>query len=164
MIDTSRTAHAAGFEAAQAEVLRIERFSGAHVARRDAERTATAAALAFASGTARRYADSWQAAMAESGGTANAARDALRKVSWRTDNIAATETHRAFNEARDSEVERAAREARMRVVRIWDAQLDRRTCEECAGLDGNEYREGDNIPAMPAHNRCRCTWRYEYER
>ncbi len=37
----------------------------------------------------------------------------------------------------------------------WEAQLDRRTCPICSGLNGNEYTASE-APDCPAHPRCRC--------
>jgi SPP1 gp7 family putative phage head morphogenesis protein len=71
--------------------------------------------------------------------------------------IAATESARAFNDERI----RAVRQSDARtpgVFKVWSAVLDRRTCTDCFG------RDGETIPLVssfgttpPVHVNCRCT-------
>lgn len=61
---------------------------------------------------------------------------------------------RALKEAADRDPELAAALEANRVVRVWDAVLDRRTCEECDMRDGRIIDAGDEDP--PLHVGCRC--------
>lgn len=40
----------------------------------------------------------------------------------------------------------------------WVALLDGSTCPYCEELDGQQFGEGDDIPEIPAHVNCQCTW------
>lgn len=59
---------------------------------------------------------------------------------------------------RDPEVARAFDEGR--IVRIWDAVMDRRTCEFCEMRDGKPIEAGDDDP--PLHVGCRCIATIDY--
>ena len=39
---------------------------------------------------------------------------------------------------------------------LWDATLDKRTCDDCAKLDGEVF-DNDKAPDCPAHVLCRCS-------
>ncbi len=39
---------------------------------------------------------------------------------------------------------------------VWDALLDRRTCPHCEALNGTIWTRQVDVPACPAHVRCRC--------
>lgn len=41
---------------------------------------------------------------------------------------------------------------------LYDATLDRKTCDKCAKLDGKVYEKGEKRPELPLHIRCRCTY------
>jgi len=47
----------------------------------------------------------------------------------------------------------------------WTGYLDFKTCDICeprilaAEMDGKIYKTGQFIPRLPAHPRCRCTWK-----
>jgi hypothetical protein len=41
----------------------------------------------------------------------------------------------------------------------WEGQIDNRTCNICDARIGRQYRLGQFIPSLPAHNHCRCNWR-----
>ena len=69
----------------------------------------------------------------------------------RVEVIARTEVMRAYNQGRihlyrDIKVEKV----------VWYTALDERVCRVCGPLNGMEYIR-DQIPAIPAHPRCRCT-------
>lgn len=77
--------------------------------------------------------------------------------------IGVTENAEAFNhERRDAVAQLAERYA---LVEVWDATLDKRTCEECLKLDGTRAPVGVGFPggAVPGavHPRCRCTSHFE---
>lgn len=71
--------------------------------------------------------------------------------------VAATESAEAYN------AERAAIAAGAgsvtSILKVWDAELDRRTCSVCSGLDGTIIGLGEAFPLeQPVHPRCRCTF------
>lgn len=39
---------------------------------------------------------------------------------------------------------------------MWVAVVDKSTCEECLGLNGNTYPAWGFLPKMPRHPHCRC--------
>lgn len=106
----------------------------------------TAAHLAAAS-----YAAAWGAgAMASAvGAPAEALRpERLSPMLHRLRRIAATETARVFNDARD----------RPGTFRVWSAVLDRVTCAFCWSRDGQVVAPGEAFEGRPpAHPYCRCT-------
>ena len=40
---------------------------------------------------------------------------------------------------------------------VWNAMLDGNTCLECAALSGTRYKNIEDVPYYPRHNRDRCT-------
>ncbi len=40
----------------------------------------------------------------------------------------------------------------------WVSEIDDVTCKYCLGQSGRSYKIGGLLPAMPAHNKCRCHW------
>lgn len=38
----------------------------------------------------------------------------------------------------------------------WNAQLDKRTCQKCMSLAGEQWDNKDDVPPIPQHPRCRC--------
>lgn len=70
-------------------------------------------------------------------------------LAFRAETIARTELVSSLEEARES----AMRDADVNMV-LWVATDDDRTCQYCAGRDGNVYRLRDVW--LPAHPRCRC--------
>lgn len=99
------------------------------------------------------------------GNAGNLGRDVLREggpVIKRLDNrlitIGITENSEAYN----SEHRRAVLDVadRLDLIEVWDATLDSRTCEHCAGLDGTEAVDGEfpgGLVPGHVHGRCRCT-------
>lgn len=41
----------------------------------------------------------------------------------------------------------------------WIGYIDLKTCTICDSQIGHIYRVGQFIPRLPAHARCRCSWR-----
>lgn len=41
---------------------------------------------------------------------------------------------------------------------VFTATLDVRTCPVCGGYDGNEYPQNTNMPYIPVHIMCRCSY------
>jgi hypothetical protein len=89
-------------------------------------------------------------------------RAAAKALRARLDTIAATETAQAFNAEREAETDAAALGAPpgTRLLKVWDATLDRRVCPTCSTLDGTEVPWGHDFPggAVPGstHPNCRC--------
>lgn len=84
-------------------------------------------------------------------------------LDMRLTTIGVTENAEAFNrERREAVLQIAGRAA---LVEVWDATLDKRTCEECLKLDGTRAPVGVGFPggAVPGavHPRCRCTSHFE---
>lgn len=72
--------------------------------------------------------------------------------------IGATESSEAFNSGRASAVRRIR--TTRRVMRVFDATLDKRTCDLCAGLDGTIVGAREAFPAGEPgslHPFCRCS-------
>ena len=93
--------------------------------------------------------------------------DSTRKqMLHRIERTAATETAAAYNDehrraledaiARDPDL--AAVAAEYGVAWIWDAMLDKRTCENCEHMDGEVRGPGEDFSGgdPPAHAGCRC--------
>ena len=75
---------------------------------------------------------------------------------------AATEAAEAFNAARREIVDDAVRRTpalAQQLEQVWDAELDKRTCDTCSGLDGTTAPLGERFPDgdPPLHPRCRCS-------
>jgi hypothetical protein len=72
--------------------------------------------------------------------------------------IAVTESSEAFTSART----RVARtDSSAELMRVWDASLDRRTCEVCEGANGTIVGVRESFPAGEpgsVHSFCRCGW------
>jgi len=84
------------------------------------------------------------------------AKEAGRKVRYRAEMIARTETARAMSEGT---LEGYA-EAHVERVR-WEAAGD--CCDVCAGYDGTVYNRGEAEGLIPEHVNCRCCWVPETE-
>lgn len=101
--------------------------------------------LARAREIARSFAQRWMAG----GAVRNGGRGSIER-------IAATETAEAFTSSRSAAVSRAAG-----YYKVWDAQLDKRTCRICAAADGTivaaTARFPDGEPGA-VHPYCRCSW------
>lgn len=70
---------------------------------------------------------------------------------WRAEMISRTELSWAFNKSNMAAYSEAG------VVKVkWIAVLDNRTCPTCRGYHDKEF-DLSNLPAIPAHPRCRCT-------
>jgi SPP1 gp7 family putative phage head morphogenesis protein len=88
--------------------------------------------------------------------------DELRDA--RAMNIARTELAEAFNQGQLDALQDAMHELGAQAAKDWETAQDERTCEECAGLDGetvgiNEsFSNGAVCP--PAHPSCRCSLGY----
>jgi SPP1 gp7 family putative phage head morphogenesis protein len=72
--------------------------------------------------------------------------------------IAATESSEAFSAGRT----RAAKTVtESELMRVWDASLDKRTCDVCSGADGKVVGVNEPFPAGEpgaVHAFCRCGW------
>jgi len=84
------------------------------------------------------------------------AKEAGRKVRYRAEMIARTETARAMSEGT---LEGYA-EAHVERVR-WEAAAD--ACDVCAGMDGTVYNRGEGEGLLPYHPNCRCCFVPETE-
>lgn len=89
----------------------------------------------------------------------------LVAIDKRIELIAITENAQAFNEQRRNAVLDFAAKRDVRLVEIWDATLDKRTCEVCMGLDGSESIDGEGFDGgqVPGavHPMCRCTSHFQ---
>lgn len=88
---------------------------------------------------------------------------AIDAIDNRLATIAITENASAFNAQRHIEAQYLAEKFGM--VEIWDAQLDKRTCDECWRMDGQRAIVGAGflgglVPGL-VHARCRCTSHFE---
>ena len=88
---------------------------------------------------------------------------AIGMLDRRLATIGVTENAGAFNQQRRDAMRIFA--ARLDTYEIWDATLDKRTCDHCAGLDGIRALVGVGFPGgvVPGivHPRCRCTSHFE---
>lgn len=84
-------------------------------------------------------------------------RKAAAEVSAAIDRVAATETAAAWN-AEQRRLAEAAEEAGLVLVYTWEAENDRRTCQACAGMNGQQATEADGFVYgwPPLHMNCRC--------
>ena len=93
-----------------------------------------------------------------------AARDAVRWASTRAETTAATEAAESWSVARDVSLDDAlARDPRLslELVKVWDAELDKRTCDVCANAHGTIVGIDEDFPdGTPGgvHPRCRCQY------
>lgn len=76
--------------------------------------------------------------------------------------IATTETLRVFEEERRRTAEEFSRVSGTPVEKEWDATMDRRTCDTCAGLHGRVVPLAQEFPSgdPPLHPNCRCSVEY----
>lgn len=85
----------------------------------------------------------------------------LAAVDSRLATIAVTENAQAFNSQRQQVVSDLVERYGIGIVEVWDAELDKRTCDECMRLDGSESVKGRGFPGgqIPGavHPNCRCT-------
>lgn len=85
-----------------------------------------------------------------------AVRGAARKLESDFTAVASTENSTAFN----AERRMVASTAEVQMLRVWDAELDKLTCEICFGLDGTIVGMGESFPGGVSpggvHPRCRC--------
>lgn len=75
---------------------------------------------------------------------------------------AASEAAEAFNAERQRVIRQAVArnpELAQALEQVWDAELDKRTCERCLELDATSAPLGERFPDgdPPLHPRCRCT-------
>lgn len=115
---------------------------------------------------ARQLAKRWKKRTAEhvAGGSPyrKAAKAAAKEVQPYLELVSRTEVAAAFNAERESVLRRTVeftKRARghLMLFKVWDAEMDERTCQVCDGMHGTVVRvdEDFSIP-MPAHPRCRC--------
>lgn len=78
-------------------------------------------------------------------------RESRKKLRYRADMIARTETSRAVNEGALQAYEEQGRR-RVRFEAAFDA------CDTCISYDQEEYMIGDRPIDVPLHPNCRCTW------
>lgn len=128
-------------------------------------RVAAAADQAYAEAAAATLASAWQAQAVAMGARADEPARAIEKTRLlmrpRIARTAATEMASAYNEEhrasleraieKDSALKRALDEGR--IIRVWDAYLDRRTCDACEARHDREVDFGDE---PPLHPNCRC--------
>ncbi len=84
--------------------------------------------------------------------------EATRKFSYRLRRIATTDSAKAYNEARTETFKRVPRK-RVRLLRVWDSELDKQTCDVCAHADGTIVGVNQRFPlGEPGglHPNCRC--------
>jgi hypothetical protein len=82
----------------------------------------------------------------------------IKRIDQRLIQLAVTENSNAYNlEHRNAVIDLADHAG---LVEVWDAELDKRTCDTCASLDGSEALngefEGGLVPGN-VHTNCRCT-------
>jgi hypothetical protein len=93
-----------------------------------------------------------------------AARDAVRWATNRAELTAATEAAESWSVARDVSLDDAlARDPRLslELVKVWDAELDKRTCDVCARAHGAMVGIDEDFPeGTPGgvHPKCRCQY------
>lgn len=65
---------------------------------------------------------------------------------------------RTYTQTANVEAQRAVYKQNTDVVyaQKWTSVLDNRVCPRCAALDGVVYKNGEEMPAIPLHPRCRC--------
>lgn len=83
-------------------------------------------------------------------GDEDALEGAVEAVGGRIDRIATTETFAAYSAQVLANTQDTPGEW------VWDAILDKRTCPTCDGLHGTTWTKQSDVPACPAHARCRC--------
>lgn len=92
-----------------------------------------------------------------------AAADAARWATTRAELTAATEASEAWNAAREQAIRDAIRREpalRLEFFKVWDSELDKRTCDICAHAHGTIVLADEDFPdGTPGHvhPRCRCT-------
>lgn len=107
---------------------------------------------------ARGYAEHWLADAELVG-----ADEAVTVQSWRLGMGAATESADAWAAEREAALDRFAAEqpwAAAQFYRVWDATMDRRTCQICSHAHGSIVRIDEQFPdGRPGgvHPNCRCT-------
>jgi len=108
---------------------------------------------------ARNYAEQW-ARKAEGDTPAKAAKTADAETLGSLRRTAVTESAEAFNDGRSRAAEEVSK-TRVELLKVWDAQLDKRTCPICELADGTivGIKESFSIGEPGAvHPWCRCTW------
>lgn len=122
----------------------------------------------LAARAARGYERDWKKAVAKdrrdgSRNTRDARRQATRKMRHRVIMTSATESSEAYNHQRketlDTAAERYGNDFARDFVRVWDATLDRRTCDICRGAHGTWVEmNGYFFQGVPGsvHPLCRC--------
>lgn len=86
--------------------------------------------------------------------------DAEDATLFRARRIATTETASAWNDEREIIYRQLSLDPPpIHLVVMWSAELDRKTCARCAGLDGTIIELGASWPdgTPPLHPNCRCT-------
>lgn len=65
---------------------------------------------------------------------------------------------RTYTQTANVEAQRAVYRQNTDVVyaQKWTSVLDNRVCPRCAALDGVLYKNGEQMPPIPLHPRCRC--------
>lgn len=102
---------------------------------------------------------SWKAAIASGADSQKIASELERSVSdQRAENIAVTETTRAFETGKEAAVTEFEKKYSIEVRRIWNTKQDERVCPICEPLNQTE-RSFWSVPfpkGPPAHPFCRC--------
>jgi len=90
--------------------------------------------------------------------TLNSGGPVIKRIDQRLTTIAVSENSQAYNaEHRNAVIDRAQQ---LGLTEVWDAELDSRTCQHCAGLDGTEAIDGEfpgGVVPGHVHGNCRCT-------
>lgn len=93
-----------------------------------------------------------------------ATKAAVKTVASRFETIAITEANEALNAERIATAQRELGPG-YELIEIWDAVLDKRTCQECWSLHGTRIRARDGFPGGvrpgAVHGRCRCSSSFE---
>jgi hypothetical protein len=115
---------------------------------------------ARAAGIADRLARRWdvyrQAAVVDGASSDKAQRLASDAIVGSIDRIATTDTYDAFA-GETSRLDDMAALGGYRVIEVWNATLDKRTCAACAERDGDSVERPERFhPEPPMHPLCRC--------
>lgn len=104
------------------------------------------------------YARAWLGKASQvDGSVRTAATEASAATAWQTRRLAVTESAEAFSSGRAKYLHQTPA---LGLLRVWDAVLDRRTCQTCSALDGVIVGARESFPHgdPPVHNHCRCSW------
>jgi hypothetical protein len=110
------------------------------------------------------YVDAWlhDARELVANDVADAPRVAAAQQAWRVEVGGVTEVSQAYTAEREQAFENWARVNRVDDLwKVWDASLDKRTCQTCSAADGAVVGARESFPyGSPGgvHPNCRCTF------